>query len=101
MPSANESHDREFFVDHHYFSALSNSTTTFIADQHTLQSNQMATTAQTTISDASTAVARMEREVRDALGKGTMKTFLQANQQELVSSHPYNETNTNSRSAKS
>lgn len=61
----------------------------------------MTTTAQNTISDAAMAVARVEREARDALRNGTMKIFLQQNLPELVSPHPYNKTKTNSRSAKS
>jgi hypothetical protein len=46
----------------------------------------MANTLQKSIYEAAENISRLEREARNALASGTLKQFMQANKEELVSS---------------
>jgi hypothetical protein len=46
----------------------------------------MANTLQKSIYEAAENISRLEREARNVLASGTLKQFMQANKEELVSS---------------
>jgi hypothetical protein len=47
----------------------------------------MATTLQQSVIDTTEAISRIEREAREAVRNGTLPGVLQANKDELVSTH--------------